>query len=234
MSILIGSIFIYFMLLWVGYIFFFAGSIKLIINKFKEAKYNNIINFLDHIDSLPVTIIMPVYNYGPEIKYAIDSIFLSQYPNMRLIIVNDGSTDDTLDFLKKTYELYELPGPVHHDFTCATINAYYRSTIYPKMSVIDKQHYSAISSGADAINAGLKLCKTPLFMTIDADTSIDPESIQQMIFSYLSHPYCVAVGGNIYIRLVIGLGYKRHCAACAWVSFNDVDNLILHRKLYIQ
>jgi cellulose synthase/poly-beta-1,6-N-acetylglucosamine synthase-like glycosyltransferase len=56
-----------------------------------------------------------------------------------------------------------------------------------------------MSSGADAINAGLNICKTPLFLTVDADTIVEPDSFTQMIFTYLSHPHCVAIGGNIYI-----------------------------------
>lgn len=199
MNVLIGMVFIYFMSLWAGYIIFFIGSINTIMRKYYEAHYNNIIGLMGNIDCLPVSVIMPVFNYGKNIQYAIEAILKADYPNLRLIIVNDGSTDDTLQILIKRYQLFELPASVRHEFPSAPIIAYYRSATHPKMTVVDKQHYQAIDSGADAINAGLSVCKTPLFFTIDSDTIIDRDSISHMLFSYLSHPYCVAVGGNIYI-----------------------------------
>jgi glycosyltransferase involved in cell wall biosynthesis len=199
MTILIWFILVYFLMLWVGYIIFLIGSLKGILKKYHEAKYNNLIGILNKTQCLPITVIMPVYNYGKEIDYALDAILKANYPNLHLIIVNDGSTDNTLAHLKKRFKLFKIPPAFRITFQTAPVKAYYRSSTHPQITVIDKEHYDEISSGADAINAGLNLCKTPLFLTVDSDTLIETDGFTQMVYTYLSHPYCVAVGGNIYI-----------------------------------
>jgi biofilm PGA synthesis N-glycosyltransferase PgaC len=116
-----------------------------------------------------------------------------------LIVVNDDSTDETLNQLIKDYALHPIIPAFQNGVKTATIKTIYESNQYSNLRVIDKDHYEHISSGADAINAGLNTCKTPLFMTIDSDTIIEANTISAMIFSYLTHPHCIAVGGNIYI-----------------------------------
>lgn len=199
MTYLLWFILMYFAMLWIGYIIFLTGSVHTILKKFREAEYNNLIGLLNVTESLPISVIMPVYNYGAEIDYAMDAILNTHYRNLRLIIVNDGSTDHTLEHLKKRLELFEIPPAFGIILPSAPVKAYYRSKKYPQVTVIDKVHYDKMSSGADAINAGLNVCKSPLFLTVDSDTIVESDGFTQMLYTYLSHPHCVAIGGNIYI-----------------------------------
>ena len=48
-----------------------------------------------------ISIITPVYNRGVLIKETIDSILDQSYPNLEYIVVNDGSTDDSLKVIRK-------------------------------------------------------------------------------------------------------------------------------------
>ena len=69
----------------------------------------------------------------------------------------------------------------------------------PHFIVIDKQHSPFENSGADCINAGLNVCRTPLYLTVDADTILEKEALTRILFTYLITPHCVAVGGAIYV-----------------------------------
>ena len=189
----------YFLVLWVGYIIFLTSSIKGILNKYKQSLNNNFINILVQSHSIPVTVIMPLYNFANKVDFAIEGILNSNYPDIRLIIVNDGSTDNTLEHLIKVYELEKVLPAFKNSLVTAPINCIYQSKKFNQMTVIDKTHYSVISSGADANNAALNICQTPLFMTVDSDTVLDPSAITNMVYCYLTYPHCIAIGGNIYI-----------------------------------
>ncbi|NDH10030.1 MAG: glycosyltransferase [Gammaproteobacteria bacterium] len=172
---------------------------KGIIDKYRLSLENNVLPLFENINCLPVTVIMPVKNYANKINLAIDAILQSDYPGIFLTVVNDGSTDETLKQLIHDYQLHPIITAFPNKLEAAPIKAVYESNIYRRLRVIDKDPYDKIASGADAINAGLNICKTPLFMTIDSDTIIEANTISAMIFSYLTHPHCIAVGGNIYI-----------------------------------
>ncbi|NBX84893.1 MAG: glycosyltransferase family 2 protein [Gammaproteobacteria bacterium] len=198
-NILNWIIIVYFLVLWLGYIVFFISSLQSIFQKFRESEDNNVINIFQEGRCLPVTVIMPVYNYATKVSKAIDAVLQSDYPSVGLIVVNDGSNDHTLNHLREVYALKPITPAFKNIIETATIKTIYKSKIYSHFYVIDKAHYDKISSGADAINAALNICKTPLFMTVDSDTLLDTNTISNMVYSYLTHPHCVAIGGNIYI-----------------------------------
>jgi len=62
-----------------------------------------------------VVILIPTYNYGKYLREAIDSALAQDYPNVEIVVANDGSTDDTEDILqsygnKITYYSWENAG----------------------------------------------------------------------------------------------------------------------------
>lgn len=192
-------LFIYFIFVWIGYSISLLATIHLILKKFNETKYNNIIESINISQALPITTITPAFNEMSRISNTVKSILNSDYKNINMIIVNDGSTDQTLQYLIDTYALQQISPSFRQRIVTGKVRAYYQSTTIPNFIVIDKEHSPFANSGADCINAGLNACRTPLFVTLDADTVIEPESLSRMLFLYLTHPHCVAIGGNIYI-----------------------------------
>lgn len=192
-------ILIYFSILWVGYIIFLFGTFLAVLRKYKEADQNTIINAFNRNPLLPISIIIPAFNEENRIVNTVTGILNSDYKNVHLIVVNDGSTDGTLNLLIKKYDLKPIL-PVHRQFVeTGEVRGYYQSTSLPNFTLIDKVHSPYENSGADCINAGMNICHTPLFLTVDADTILEPMSLSRMLFMYLTTPHCVAIGGSIYV-----------------------------------
>jgi biofilm PGA synthesis N-glycosyltransferase PgaC len=194
----------YFALLWVCYTTLFITSIPLIIRKFQEIYFSRINKDFDYTHGLDVTVFMSVRDGENHICSAIDAVLNNDYSSVFLIVVNDGSSDKTLKLLKKRYQLKVTTKAFRHIIETSKIKNIYQSMNYPHFLVIDKCHHQAVGSAADSHNSALNLCRTPLCITIDADTIIQKDTISQLVYQYLSHPHCVAVGGDIFIPLVQG------------------------------
>jgi cellulose synthase/poly-beta-1,6-N-acetylglucosamine synthase-like glycosyltransferase len=189
----------YFALVWVGYTFFLLATFSSVINKYRTSTSNNIIGTFNQRPLLPISIIIPAYNEGKRILNTITSILNSDYKNVHIIVVNDGSKDDTLDILIETYSLIKIPPAFKQKIITGQVYEYYQSKTVPNFIVVDKEHSPFANSGADCINAGLNVCRTPIFLTVDSDTLLEPMTLSRMLFVHLTNPHCVAVGGDIYV-----------------------------------
>lgn len=192
-------ILIYFALLWVGYFVFLLATFRTVISKFKESQVNHIMTSLDLVSLPSISIIIPAFNEAKRIVNAITAILNSDYKKVNLIVVNDGSTDSTLQLLMDHYCLKKIPPAFRQNIQTGQVHAYYQSSSVPNVMVIDKEHSPYLDSAADCINAGLNICRTPIFVTVDADTILEPTALSNMLFMFLTNPHCIAVGGDIYV-----------------------------------
>ncbi len=128
-----------------------------------------------HDDFHPfVSIIIPVYNEGKILNNTIESLLKLNYSEYEIIIVNDGSTDDTREVAEK------LVG--------------YREGIENaiKISLINKPN----SGKANALNAGIKMSGAEFVLCMDGDSQLSPESISMGI-RHFADPKIGAVAGNV-------------------------------------
>ncbi len=134
---------------------------------------------LDHLSSsaatLPVSIVMPAYNEELILRDAVTAILASEYPEFEIIVVNDGSTDATLEVAIRTFQLEPRdvfhPSPVQS----APVRGVYRSRLHPNLWVVDKQN----GGWADALNAGLNLARYPLVAHMDCDCVAEPDALMR-------------------------------------------------------
>ncbi len=146
----------------------------------------------------PVTIIVPAYNEAATIVEASRSLLTLRYPDYEILIVNDGSTDATLEVLQTTYRLQPAPRfPLAH-LPTAPVRGVYQSQTHLNLWVIDKEN----GKRADAINAGINFCRTPLLCIVDADGILEPEALMRIVRPFLEDVHTVASGGII--RVVNG------------------------------
>lgn len=189
------AILCYFILLSIGYIFLLITAFPDIIHKFNEMEWGDLDKLVNNKILPPISIIVPVYNMPDLVMEAIYSLINSRYPNIEILVVNDGSTDDTLQRLIKKFDLLPTMPVVHQKIKTAKVKTHYISKIHDNLVVIDKEH----SGTGDTLNVGINASHSPIFASLDADTVIEPEAIGRMIFNMLYYPHTIVVGGAVYI-----------------------------------
>lgn len=143
----------------------------------------------------PVTIVMAAYNEELMAVGTVRSCLTLNYPELEVIAVNDGSTDRTLALLTEAYQLVPAARyPMAHIPT-STIRAIYQSQTNPNLWVIDKEN----GKRADALNAGLNYCRTPLVCVTDADGIIERDALIRVVRPFLEDDRTVAAAGIIRI-----------------------------------
>jgi len=148
-------------------------------------------------NSLPeIAFLVAAYNEAKNILIVTENLLNLTYRSKQIIVINDGSTDNTFDILKEKYELFQVPNTSKVFFTTMQVRGVYRSKIFKEILVVDKKN----GQKHDALNAGLNICTSPYFITVDADTSVDNTTFESIIRPMLTDPTTVAVGTSVRIR----------------------------------
>ncbi len=114
-----------------------------------------------------VSIVIPIHNGEKYVKESIDSCLNQTYKHLEIIVVNDASTDNTLEILKE-----------------------YKDKI--KVISVEKQN-----GLGNVINIGIKESKGKYIARMDADDIMYPTRIEKQVKYLENNPNCVAVGGQI-------------------------------------
>jgi cellulose synthase/poly-beta-1,6-N-acetylglucosamine synthase-like glycosyltransferase len=143
----------------------------------------------------PVTIIVPAFNEDKTIAASVQSILQLNYSEYEVIVVNDGSTDKTIEVLRSAFSLVPFPEvyPIH--LATEEVKVIYRSKDHPNLKVIDKDN----GGKADALNAGINISKYPIFCGIDADSILQRDSLFKAVQPFLEDSRVIASGGTIRI-----------------------------------
>ena len=144
---------------------------------------------------LPVSFVVPAYNEQNTIRESVLALLSLHYPDFKVIVVNDGSSDDTVETMIREFGME----PIHQvrddeRITHKPIRQIYGSDKYPDLLFIDKEN----GKKADAINAGLTCVRTPLFCVIDADSLLEPGALLKAVRPFLeTSDNVIAVGGTV-------------------------------------
>jgi cellulose synthase/poly-beta-1,6-N-acetylglucosamine synthase-like glycosyltransferase len=144
-----------------------------------------------------ISIIAPAHNEELSIVQSTRSMLQLEYPEHEVIIVNDASTDRTLQFLIEEFHLYKSARQPLHDFATAPVKAVYESQDL-KLLVIDKDN----GGKSDSLNAAINYACTPLIAAVDADSLLESNSLLLVVRPFLEDESTIAVGGII--RVVNG------------------------------
>lgn len=148
--------------------------------------------------SPPLTILVPSHNEEATIVNSVQALLACRYPDLEVMVINDGSADRTLEVLAEAFRTVETERVPRTALSSKPVRRVMTSAIEPRLTVIDK-----VNGGkADSLNAGLRYARTPLFCCIDADTILDPDALNRLVFEFESHPDTIAAGGIV--RIVNG------------------------------
>lgn len=142
----------------------------------------------------PIALLVPAYNEQTSIADSVKALLSLRYPNIEVIVINDGSRDHTLDVLKQAFRLEASERSYDAVVPHAPIRQVYASPLHSNLVVVDKQN----GGKADALNAGINLSRAPLFCAIDADSLIESDALLRVVQPFIERPSrTVAVGGTV-------------------------------------
>ena len=145
-----------------------------------------------------ITMIAPAYEEQETVVASITSLMTLSYPALEVVVVNDGSSDATLERLVQEFDLVPMPVVYRRRVDTRDVRGVYRSRREPNLLVVDKEN----GGKADALNAGLNICSGELVCAIDADTIVEDDALLRMVRPFVDRTDCLAVGGTI--RVVNG------------------------------
>jgi len=149
--------------------------------------------------TIPISVIAPAYNEEVTIVESVRSLLTLQYPRYEVIVVNDGSKDKTLEVLKSSFGLTQIPTDIPLQVESQEILGIYRSPMNPNLVVVDKKN----GGKADALNAGLNVSRYPLFCAIDADSMLEGHALLRITRPFLEKPELTVAAGGI-VRVANG------------------------------
>src|SRR5208282_582051 len=117
----------------------------------------------------PVTIIIPAWNEQDVIVNSVRSALQADYPDLQVMVVDDGSTDMTVSRLVQSFGLVEMDGTYHPIIPTAPVRAWYINPAIPNLLVVSKVR----GGKPDALNVGINLCRSPYFCNLDADCLLE-------------------------------------------------------------
>ena len=121
------------------------------------------------LPSATIDVLIPVYNAGTTVRSAVESIQRQTLTEIRIVVVNDGSTDDTLSIL--------------NDMAAGD----------PRIEVTTTVNRGIV----DALNFGLTLCRAKYLARHDGDDLAYPDRLQKQLAYLEANPDCVAVGSGV-------------------------------------
>ena len=141
----------------------------------------------------PISILIPACNEQRSIVSSIHSLLQLHYPEFELVVINDGSSDGTLDAVIEEFGMVEFPEAYRKRLTSQPIRAIYASAQFPQVRLVDKEN----GGKADALNAGINCARYPLFCVVDADCILQRDSLVRVVRPFLEDATTVAAGGVV-------------------------------------
>ncbi len=162
-------------------------------------RYARRLNSLDIEDIMqaggapPVSLMVPAYNESVGIADSVRSLLDLRYPDYEILVINDGSTNDTLDVLRSAFDLRPSARVPTAELGHGKVRGLYRSRSHPFLWVIDKEN----GGKADALNVALDYCQAPFFCSLDADSALERDALLRLIRPFLENANTVAAGGIV-------------------------------------
>ena len=143
-----------------------------------------------------VSVLMPACNESATIVQSVHAMISLRYPDLEVVVIDDGSRDDTLAKLVAEFDMVEVP--LVAGGSLPTVGEVH-STWVSRLGSHNLALVSKANGGkADALNAGINHARKELVCMVDADTLLDPQALLKVARPFADHPgEVVAVGGVV-------------------------------------
>jgi len=143
----------------------------------------------------PVSVLVPAYNERAGIVEAVRAMMSLRYPEYEVVVVDDGSTDGTLDALAVAFDLVEVPWVVPAEVpTRGAVQSVYVSRDGARNLVVVRK---ANGGKSDALNTGINVARNPLVCMVDADSILDPDALLHVSKPFAEDPERVVATGGV-------------------------------------
>ncbi|WP_277211480.1 glycosyltransferase family 2 protein [Isoptericola croceus] len=143
-----------------------------------------------------VSVIVPAHNEQAGVVQAVKALLTLRYPRHEVVVVDDGSTDQTLQCLVDAFDLVPVPRAVPQD---VPVEAVVRQVLVPRdgrtrLVVVSKDN----SGKTEAVNTGINAATETLVAIIDADSVLEPDALLRVARPFSDDPIrMVASGGSV-------------------------------------
>lgn len=141
-----------------------------------------------------VSVLAPAYNEEATVRDSVRSMLRLRHPRHEVVVINDGSSDGTLQALIEEFRLYRSSRIALSEMPTARVRGVYESRDPIPLVVIDKEN----GGKADALNCGINYARHDLCAAVDSDSVIERDALLQISRPFLECPAeTMAVGGMI-------------------------------------
>lgn len=186
-------ILVFFILINTNYLVFTIIAFFDLISFDRRARRRGLGDVLSGTTFRPISILVPAYNEEATIVANVKSVLEVGYPEFEVVVINDGSSDATLELLQPNFSLFPVTDATRAQLPTKEVRGIFRSLDHPNLIVIDK-----VNGGkSDALNAGINVSNYPLFCTIDADSLLNSDALLRIARPFVEDERIVAAGGIV-------------------------------------
>lgn len=159
-----------------------------------DNKMRHIKNEIKHDFYFPVSILVPAYNEEVTIVDSIESLLRLDYRLYEIVVVDDGSSDHTVDALVEHFHMQKVQQPIRKRLKCEQEKAIYKAEgLKVPLTLISKHN----GGKGDVLNMGINAAAYPYFLCIDADSMLQADSLEKIVQPVMESGNVVAVGGLV-------------------------------------
>jgi cellulose synthase/poly-beta-1,6-N-acetylglucosamine synthase-like glycosyltransferase len=152
----------------------------------------------------PISILVPAFNEAAGIADSIRSLLALEYPSFEIVVISDGSNDETVERVIEVFDLEQVERPTPPFVSHEPIRAVYAPRGRLNLLLLDKEN----GGKADALNAGMNFAEYPLVCAIDADSVLEQDALVKAAIPFLDDPVRTVASGGL-VRVANGCRVER-------------------------
>ncbi len=188
---------IYFIGVNLTYTTLLAISVREIVAYMRHNRFSNYRIIVQSELTPPVSILAPAYNEEATVIESVKSLLKLNYGKYEVIVINDGSKDNTLARLVSDFKMFRSRRMHEERIRAKPVRGIYKSTLpeYKNLIVVDKEN----GGKADALNVGINEAHYNYVCCIDADSILEDDALQKVMRVFMEDDQVVAAGGIVRI-----------------------------------